>query len=590
MCIRDRGEPPASDPIEVMHKVNAGTWTFEHVADPRWRLLLEGLLTQEPDDRWGSAQVHAWLAGESPEVVRRTRPTGATETQRVVGTFFFGGAEHAEPASLAAALGAHWDDACDLLVSRRLADLRTWLGKTRIGDAADTLIANIRDGATTPQRGAVELQAMLDPASAPVFLNVRLDAAGFQRVALAADRGEDWAMGWVRGLRSEAILSVLGNHGWTDFARAGDQLARWWREMATTRKALEADPVTEPLIGRSETAAESTLLLGALDAEYAESARLAAWERLTNSGLDYPQVVRLVDQRSLPQVLRAVVLAEEINRARELERRRIAEVAAEQQRVADEQAALAQQRQREAEERERQRQQEAEQRERDMRLERERQARVAARRTARGRIVGRLVLGAVFMAIILLIYQWLFGYAFVDFAVEAAAYLLAAVGISLVADLIFPLGRPLPAVTFALSVALYRLISVIALHIMTGARNPSPLLTLPLWFAVPYVGGMALTGLLARADGSTTGTRRESGWLHLLPVCALAVMAGTALVMWVGPGLLFGDLPAWLAIGLNPLGRPLNVDLMGASVLIPGLIVTGLAALAVSGLRHIFAR
>ncbi len=43
---------------------------LDGVTDPRWRSLLAGLFTRQPDDRWGSAEVRAWLAGEDPDVIR----------------------------------------------------------------------------------------------------------------------------------------------------------------------------------------------------------------------------------------------------------------------------------------------------------------------------------------------------------------------------------------------------------------------------------------------------------------------------------------------------------------------------------------
>ena len=41
---------------------------LEGVEDQRWRLLLEGLLTRDPDHRWMSDEIRRWQAGESPPI------------------------------------------------------------------------------------------------------------------------------------------------------------------------------------------------------------------------------------------------------------------------------------------------------------------------------------------------------------------------------------------------------------------------------------------------------------------------------------------------------------------------------------------
>jgi hypothetical protein len=49
------------------------------VTDPRWRLLLEGLLTRSIESRWGKDEVREWLRGGSPAVQRSPRNARSAE-------------------------------------------------------------------------------------------------------------------------------------------------------------------------------------------------------------------------------------------------------------------------------------------------------------------------------------------------------------------------------------------------------------------------------------------------------------------------------------------------------------------------------
>jgi serine/threonine protein kinase len=77
-----------------------------------WQLLLKGLLTRDREKRWGAKQVREWLKGE------RSMATGydadhadERETKKYdYKPYKFAGKEHHEPASLAEALGEHWNN------------------------------------------------------------------------------------------------------------------------------------------------------------------------------------------------------------------------------------------------------------------------------------------------------------------------------------------------------------------------------------------------------------------------------------------------------------------------------------------------
>jgi hypothetical protein len=97
------------------------------VTDPRLRLLCRGLLTRDPDHRWGSAQVGRWLAGDSPAVM--AADWSAQETAGAPGVpagarraepFPFMGREFTDPAELGMAFDTYWRE-----MARALAHGRT---------------------------------------------------------------------------------------------------------------------------------------------------------------------------------------------------------------------------------------------------------------------------------------------------------------------------------------------------------------------------------------------------------------------------------------------------------------------------------
>ena len=108
------------------------------INDPRWALLVTGLLTTAPEDRWDHVQVGQWLDGESPEV-RETAPASglaapATRPFRFAGLRF----DH-DPRRLADAFGSNWEDAARALGTPAVREeLTTWA--RQFGDA-DLLMA-----------------------------------------------------------------------------------------------------------------------------------------------------------------------------------------------------------------------------------------------------------------------------------------------------------------------------------------------------------------------------------------------------------------------------------------------------------------
>ena len=66
------GRPPFLGMSETAVVDHLATRAIDNddVADPRLRLLCQGLLTRDPRRRWGAAEVAAWRGGASPAVAK----------------------------------------------------------------------------------------------------------------------------------------------------------------------------------------------------------------------------------------------------------------------------------------------------------------------------------------------------------------------------------------------------------------------------------------------------------------------------------------------------------------------------------------
>ncbi|MEU1517109.1 serine/threonine-protein kinase [Streptomyces sp. NPDC005811] len=114
-----------SDPRELFTHLATHDVDLSGVRDLRWLRLCQGLLTREPEHRWGHAQVTEWLRGGTP-AVHRERPAPHRRSGRPLG---LAGDTHDGLESAARAMtGPLWEDALALFLSAsRLDALRTWL-------------------------------------------------------------------------------------------------------------------------------------------------------------------------------------------------------------------------------------------------------------------------------------------------------------------------------------------------------------------------------------------------------------------------------------------------------------------------------
>ncbi|MFD7593382.1 hypothetical protein ACFV6D_10170 [Kitasatospora sp. NPDC059812] len=179
-----------SDEVLQLELVLGDEVDLSALADPRQLLLLQGLFTKNPEDRWTAPQVRSWLAGGSPAVVRRQTRADTGRTHRPI-TFF--GSPFTDPAKLAEVLLRRSGDAARWLSAGGAERLRDWLRDDVQDNVFD--LHHLTDVARAPgsRRDAVAALAVLAfgaafaPSATPYYLDRPIDTPGLERIATEPD-------------------------------------------------------------------------------------------------------------------------------------------------------------------------------------------------------------------------------------------------------------------------------------------------------------------------------------------------------------------------------------------------------------------
>jgi len=113
--------------VQINAEIATRPIPLDGVDDGRWRHLLRGLLTRNPDLRWGPAQIHEWLAGGTPSVAEDETTSGDTSATARARPFVFAGRSHTTPASLAQHMSQEWKQAASIILGRDIDELEDWV-------------------------------------------------------------------------------------------------------------------------------------------------------------------------------------------------------------------------------------------------------------------------------------------------------------------------------------------------------------------------------------------------------------------------------------------------------------------------------
>ncbi|SEG43721.1 Protein kinase domain-containing protein [Thermomonospora echinospora] len=198
MIVRElaTGRPPFAGMSETVVVDHLATRPIDNsdVADPRLRLLCQGLLARDPRHRWTAAQVTGWLEGQSPPVAAES-PASFDRPAPAAGPGLpFAGRRFTDRAELARALVERWDEAARYFFARgergeAWRALRDWLAGFP-DDGRIELIDGYLTTALPPDVKVLHLVRWLDPALPPHYLGRRVGAGDLPGLAaLAGDPG-----------------------------------------------------------------------------------------------------------------------------------------------------------------------------------------------------------------------------------------------------------------------------------------------------------------------------------------------------------------------------------------------------------------
>lgn len=302
------------------------------VADNRIVLLCQGLLTRDRRDRWTGAQVQAWLAGETPAVVRTTASVTTPDQRRSV---LFRGIEHHSGASLANGFQAEWAVAAKMLFQERDPTLIGETERLLRAEQASEALHLLQPAATSaeiPRRMAM-LLIELNPDLEPRFNGIDVTPQGLEIAVLDLIKSEDrrTASHTIAEIRSSDVLTI-----WRmlDGMSEGPAIhERWNRSHAEIATHLTELPAGRELL--AEPVVDLWLLACAISDAHFDSLRQVVHE-LAAGGAGaqawWSELYRLDPSTPASQTAALVsepIALEQTNRAREeqlaIERQREAE-------------------------------------------------------------------------------------------------------------------------------------------------------------------------------------------------------------------------------------------------------------------------
>ncbi|UPM50133.1 AAA domain-containing protein [Synechococcus sp. A10-1-5-1] len=186
--------------------ITNGVTIPESITDP-WRTLLRGLLTRDPQSRWGHSEIIRWLDGDCDIPLLEDTPQGESE-----GTLIrLAGQRHRSPTryALAAAQSDAWEESLDQL---QQGELLTWLEENNL---ESTSLAEVRrlaaDECLEPDERLMLVLILLNP-NLPLCLRGELIGRG----TLPANPQR--AQAWLKGVLPSRLRRI-GRQTWlTDLA------------------------------------------------------------------------------------------------------------------------------------------------------------------------------------------------------------------------------------------------------------------------------------------------------------------------------------------------------------------------------------
>lgn len=256
------------------------------IQDGRWHHLCRGLLTRDPEHRWGTEQVATWRRGEAPPIWQEETASPTALRRRRVSPFPFRDPEtgrereFVDPVELANALASDWDAAAEIVEGRDRRQLRTLRDFLESCDFehAERLLASD----DPPETILVRLLVGLDPNIEPTFRGVSLSREGFRRLASEALTSESRADALTAIYEGRVLRLYAAEEGErADFA----SLDTAWHRNASALEAYLGRFASQLPAGAAQLlpVARARILLAQLDQEHREALSAEAQEARNDS-------------------------------------------------------------------------------------------------------------------------------------------------------------------------------------------------------------------------------------------------------------------------------------------------------------------
>ncbi|MES4902510.1 MULTISPECIES: protein kinase [unclassified Streptomyces] len=258
---------PFTDNDFVREEISSRAPDLALVTDARLLLLCKGLLTRDPEHRWGTDEVAQWLVGGAPPLAPWEEGTapGASDPAEDpdIEPFAFLGEQYTRPKQLARAFSENWRQARHTLGRRRArGEFTRWLRQfeDRPGFDADELAALLVLLEDEPGPAAlVRLISWLGPTLDASYRGVPFDPAGLRELLRAAGRGDEFALSVVKDLQDHTILPLLETRPGGEGLREVHQ--RWLTARSRWEHTVEQVVEESPLLraSRAEVRAATRL-------------------------------------------------------------------------------------------------------------------------------------------------------------------------------------------------------------------------------------------------------------------------------------------------------------------------------------------
>ncbi|WP_165053319.1 MULTISPECIES: protein kinase [unclassified Adlercreutzia] len=221
----------------------AGNYSTTSIDDPRWKLLIDGLLVWEKDNRWGAREVGEWLSGGSPAVQEGKRAYTRRQTTAHYSPIWSPDVA-SSPIELATLLRNNWKSAANCLAGRPDQKLIDFLEEFPGCQKAVRII----EAGDNPEVKMVKLQAILDPSGPILFRGYDLNRNGLNDIVSLAHSGDNEAMAHLIDIKNHRILKAYSEVTGSKSAARADYLLDEWEKQG--RALIAKLPQRQAEIGR----------------------------------------------------------------------------------------------------------------------------------------------------------------------------------------------------------------------------------------------------------------------------------------------------------------------------------------------------